>query len=79
MFSKLTRFTLVLGGAAGLALGGYLSSVVGGEAEASPSAVLSVQPDMSEALADQSVMACSSLCTGYCKRCILGVCEDICQ
>lgn len=79
MFSKLTRYTLVLVGAAALALGGSSATVSGSEGEDSATAGSCVQQDLTEAVADQSVMACGSTCYGPCKTCVLGVCEDTCH
>jgi hypothetical protein len=81
MFSKLTRqlSTLLLVGAASLALGGCSAAPAESDDTGRSVAVASQSLEMTEAGSEQSVAACGSTCYGPCKTCILGVCEDTCH
>ncbi|MCY1020132.1 hypothetical protein [Pyxidicoccus sp. MSG2] len=81
MFSKLTRqlSTLLLVGAASLALGGCSAAPAGSDDTDRSVAVASQSLEMTEAGSEQSLAACSPSCHGPCWTCIRSVCENTCQ
>jgi hypothetical protein len=84
MFSMLKRqrfallSTLLVVGFASLSLSGA-SAVNGAEGDEGVCGAATPAQSMTVASGEHSVAACSATCTGFCRRCILGVCENTCS